>query len=89
MQLTEGGIRPPDLWRHTRSGELSCAYESGESVSITWPAEDVAGMARIWRASDKSLGTTAPIHPRGDKSVAPRVECPYDCDARLLHPEGA
>jgi hypothetical protein len=53
MRLAEGEIRPPDLWRHDSSGALSCAYEGGESV-FTWPAGDVAEMARTWRDSDKS-----------------------------------
>jgi hypothetical protein len=53
IQLTEGEIRPPDLWRHDRSGALSCAYEGGEAT-FTWPAENVAEMARTWRDSDTS-----------------------------------
>jgi hypothetical protein len=53
IRLTEGEITPPDLWRHDSSGALSCAYEGGESV-FTWPAEDVAEMARTWRDSDMS-----------------------------------
>jgi hypothetical protein len=53
MRLADGEIRPPDLWRHDSSGALSCAYEDGESV-FTWPAEDVAEMARTWRDSDES-----------------------------------
>lgn len=53
MQLAEGEIRPPDVWRHDSCGALSCAYEGGESV-FTWPAEDVAEMARTWRDSGKS-----------------------------------
>lgn len=52
MQVA-GEIRPPDLWRHDRSGALSCAYESGEQT-FTWPAQDVADMARTWRDSDTS-----------------------------------
>jgi hypothetical protein len=46
-------IPPPDLWRHDRSGALSCAYENGEQT-FTWPPEDVAAMARKWRESDSS-----------------------------------
>ena len=53
IRLTEGKMRPPDLWRHDRSGALSCAYEGGEQV-FTWPAKDVAEMARKWRDSDTS-----------------------------------
>jgi len=53
IQLAEGEIRPPDLWRHDRSGALSCAYEGGE-WAFTWPAENVAKMARTWRNSDTS-----------------------------------
>jgi hypothetical protein len=53
MQLAEGEIRAPDLWRHDRSGALSCAYERGE-LAFTWPAENVAEMARTWRNSDTS-----------------------------------
>jgi hypothetical protein len=51
IQLAEGEVRPPDLWRHDRSGALTCAYEGGERT-FTWPAEDVAAMARTWRDSD-------------------------------------
>jgi hypothetical protein len=51
IQLAEGEIRPPDLWRHDRSGALWCAYEGGEQT-FTWPPEDVAEMARTWRDSD-------------------------------------
>lgn len=50
MQTLEGEISPPDLWRHERSGALSCAYKSGENT-FTWPPEDVAEMARTWRES--------------------------------------
>jgi hypothetical protein len=53
IQLTEHETRPPDLWRHDRSGALVCAYEGGERT-FTWPAEDVAEMARRWRHSDTS-----------------------------------
>jgi hypothetical protein len=54
IQCAEGKLCPPDLWRHERSGSLSCAYEGGERV-FTWPAEDVAEMARRWRNSDRSV----------------------------------
>lgn len=53
IQLAEGEIRPPDIWRHDRSGALSCAYEGGE-WAFTWPPEDVAELARTWRDSDTS-----------------------------------
>ena len=53
IRLTEGEMPPPDLWRHDSSGALSCSYEGGESV-FTWPAKDVAQMARTWRDSDTS-----------------------------------
>jgi hypothetical protein len=53
IRLAEGDIRPPDLWRHDSSGALTCAYEGGERT-FTWPPEDVAEMARTWRASDTS-----------------------------------
>jgi hypothetical protein len=53
IQLSEGEIRPPDLWRHNRSGALECGYENGER-SFTWPAEAVAEMARRWRQSGTS-----------------------------------
>jgi hypothetical protein len=53
IQLAEGRIRAPDLWRHDRSGALSCGYERGE-LTFTWPAEDVAKMAHTWRNSDTS-----------------------------------
>jgi hypothetical protein len=51
MQLAEGEIRAPDLWRHERSGSLSCAYEGGE-LAFTWPAENVAELAHAWRNSN-------------------------------------
>jgi NAD(P)-dependent dehydrogenase (short-subunit alcohol dehydrogenase family) len=53
MRLTDGEVRPPDLWRHDSSGALSCAYE-GSDRTFTWPAEAVAQMARTWRDSDTS-----------------------------------
>jgi hypothetical protein len=53
IQLAEGEIRAPDLWRQDRLGALSCAYEGGER-EFTWPAETVAEMARTWRSSDTS-----------------------------------
>jgi hypothetical protein len=53
MQLTDGEIRPPDLWRHEGSGTLACAYERGTST-FTWPADAVAEMARRWRDRDTS-----------------------------------
>jgi hypothetical protein len=45
-------MRPPDLWRHERSGELSCAYQEGQNT-FTWPTADVAKMASDWRRSDR------------------------------------
>jgi hypothetical protein len=51
LQLVEGEIRPPDIWRHDRSGALSCGYERG-TLAFTWPAENVAELARTWRNSD-------------------------------------
>jgi hypothetical protein len=53
IQLAEREIHAPELWRHDRSGALSCAYEHGE-LAFTWPAENVAEMARAWRNSDTS-----------------------------------
>jgi hypothetical protein len=53
IQLVDGEIRPPDQWRHDRSGALACCYEGGQRV-FTWPPEDVAEMARRWRHSDGS-----------------------------------
>jgi hypothetical protein len=50
IQLADGEVRPPDLWRHHRSGALTCAYEGSERT-FTWPAADVAAMARTWRDS--------------------------------------
>jgi hypothetical protein len=49
-RLAEGEVRPPDVWKHERSGALSCAYEGGEAV-FTWSADDVGAMARTWRDS--------------------------------------
>ena len=37
--------------RHDRSGALACGFGDGEQT-FTWPAEDVAKMARRWRHSD-------------------------------------
>jgi hypothetical protein len=70
IRLTEGEIRPPDLWRHDNSGALSCAYEGGERT-FTWPAEDVAEMARTWRDSDTSR---APEQARLFRDAHQRVE---------------
>ena len=53
IQLAEREIRAPDLWRHDRSGALSCGYEGGE-CAFTWRAEQVARMAHTWRTSDTS-----------------------------------
>jgi hypothetical protein len=70
MQLAEGELRAPDLWRHDRSGSLSCAYEGGERT-FTWPAENVAEMARTWRNSDTSR---APEQARLFVDVHQRLE---------------
>lgn len=51
IQLAEGELPPPELWRHDRSGELSCRYEDATRV-FTWRPEEVARMARRWRNSD-------------------------------------
>jgi hypothetical protein len=51
IQVAMGKQRPPDLWRHDRSGELSYAYEDG-TRTFTWPAKDVAELARKWRDRD-------------------------------------
>jgi hypothetical protein len=51
IQVTSGKQRPPDLWRHDRSGALSCAYKDG-TRTFTWPAGDVAELARKWRGRD-------------------------------------
>jgi hypothetical protein len=53
IQLSEGEIRAPDLWRHDRSGALECGYESGERT-FTWSADAVAEMAQRWRQSGTS-----------------------------------
>jgi hypothetical protein len=49
LQLAYGeGVRPPDPWRHERSGALTFAY-AGSERSFTWPAEEVAQLVRRWR----------------------------------------
>jgi hypothetical protein len=70
IQLAEGEIRAPDLWRHDRSGALSCGYERGE-LAFTWPAENVAEMARTWRNSDTSR---APEQARLFRDAHERLE---------------
>jgi hypothetical protein len=70
IRVTEGEIRPPDLWRHDRSGALSCAYEGGENT-FTWPPEDVAKLARTWRDSDTSR---APEQARLFRDAHQRLE---------------
>jgi hypothetical protein len=70
MRLTEGEVRPPDLWRHDSSGALSCAYE-GSDRTFTWPEEDVAQMARTWRDSDTSR---APAQARLFRDAHRRLE---------------
>jgi hypothetical protein len=52
MQLVDGELPPPDLWRHERSGALSFAY-AGSERAFTWPAGDVEEMARRWRDSQR------------------------------------
>ena len=56
LQLANGEVQPPDLWRHDRSGGLVCAYEGSER-SFSWPAEAVAEMAQRWRDSDGDRAT--------------------------------
>jgi hypothetical protein len=51
LALVEPEMPPPDLWHHSRSGELSCAYSEGEQT-FTWGPDAVADMARRWRESD-------------------------------------
>jgi hypothetical protein len=70
IEITEGEIRPPDLWRHDRSGALSCTYEGGRQT-FSWPAEDVAEMARTWRDSDTSR---APEQARLFRDAHQRLE---------------
>jgi hypothetical protein len=70
IQLAEGEIRAPDLWRHDRSGALSCGYERGE-LAFTWPTENVAEMARTWRNSDTSR---APEQARLFRDAHERLE---------------
>jgi hypothetical protein len=53
FSLTQKEQTPPDLWRHDRSGALSCAYSGGE-MNFTWKAEDVADLARRWQDSEAS-----------------------------------
>ena len=75
FQLAEGEMRAPDLWRHDRSGALSCGYEGGE-CAFTWRAEHVARMADTWRKSDTSR---APEQARLFRAVGsrPRSELRY------------
>ena len=71
MQSVDGDIRPPDVWRHERSGALSCYYEGGEQV-FTWPADAVTKMARRLRESTAGQ--------------APEPLRPFlDCHERLEH----
>ena len=51
IDVAMGEIRPPDLWRHERSGALACSYEGG-TRTFTWPPEDVAELARRWRQGE-------------------------------------
>jgi hypothetical protein len=69
IQVTSGEQRPPDLWRHDRSGALSCAYEDGTST-FTWPAKDVGELARKW-------------HGRGPGSTPPQALALRDAHKRL------
>ena len=48
IEITQAELRPPDLWRHDRSGELACAYEDG-TQTFTWRSEQVAALAQRWR----------------------------------------
>jgi len=69
MESVADQIRPPDVWRHHRSGELSCAYDGGERL-FTWPAESVAEMAQTWRHS----GSEAPELARPFLDAHERLE---------------
>jgi hypothetical protein len=64
MQLTDGTVPPPDLWRHDRSGALSWAYSGGENT-YTWRPEQVADMARRWRRENAN-GEPAPVRKLAD-----------------------
>jgi hypothetical protein len=59
MQMVEADIPPPDLWHHERSGALTCAYAGG-TKTFTWPATDVADMARRWRR-ENPIPATVPV----------------------------
>jgi hypothetical protein len=82
LQATEGKVRPPDLWRHDSSGALSCAYEGSERT-FTWPAKDVAEMARTWRSSNTSR---APEQARLFQDAHQRLEA-LACEAGLGPPD--
>ena len=69
MQSVADQIRPPDIWHHHRSGELSCSYDGGERV-FTWPAESVAEMASTWRES----GSRAPAQAQPFLEAHERLE---------------
>jgi len=53
MEVADGKVKAPDLWRHDRSGGLSWAYAGSENF-FSWRAEQVADMARQWRSSHPS-----------------------------------
>ena len=94
IELVERELPPPDLWRHKRSGELSCAYSQGEQT-FTWKADAVAEMAQQWRASAaREVPTQArpfiDAHRRMDEILAeagrvPADEIVHDFERRELH----
>ncbi|HEX3242144.1 MAG TPA: hypothetical protein VHQ97_03610 [Solirubrobacterales bacterium] len=93
IDTVAGEIPPPSLWRHSRSGELSCAYASGEQT-FTWSAGDVAEMASRWRTeSDREVpehaGPYLDAHRRFEEMLAQGgLELPdlvvHDFDRREL-----
>jgi hypothetical protein len=64
IDAVAGEIPPPSLWRHSRSGELSCAYTNGERT-FTWSVDDVAEMAARWREES---------HPEVPQCVGPYLD---------------
>lgn len=70
---TEGKLEAPRIWRHERSGALSCTYGKGRQA-FTWTREDVSQMARKWRASRTKPNQRACAFLDAHKRLAALVE---------------
>lgn len=61
----EGEIHPPDLWKHERSGALSCAYDGGETVFHLVGGRCRHNGAYLARLTRRRPATGHPLVPLG------------------------